>query len=320
MPVRPPFRLDFTVAALQRVATNAVEVWEDARYLRAFATRDGPVVWEVAQRQGRPALRLRLHGPAGELGPWKVLLRRMLGADVDLAPFYTAAARVPILADLAERLRGLKPPRFATLWESLVNTIAFQQLSLASGMASVGRLTRRCSPPVTFAGAVLHPFPAPEAVSELSDGELRACGFSAAKARSLRAAASAILSGALREEELEPLPDAEVAGRLRQVPGVGPWTSALVLLRGLGRLASFPRGDSGADRRLRAVFGGTDAAQLLAALGDQRGMLYFHLLLSSRLGAATAGAPPSPPSRPARSRRARRRRRPASPPRPRSPP
>ena len=41
---------------------------------------------------------------------------------------------------------------------------------------------------------------APEAVAELSDGELRACGFSAAKARSLRAAASAILSGALSEE------------------------------------------------------------------------------------------------------------------------
>jgi hypothetical protein len=39
-----PFRLDYTVAALQRVATNAVEAWTDGRYLRAFTTSDGPVV------------------------------------------------------------------------------------------------------------------------------------------------------------------------------------------------------------------------------------------------------------------------------------
>ena len=99
VPVRPPFRLDYTVAALQRVATNAVEVWtNDGRYLRAFTTPDGPVVWEVAQDQDRPALRLRLHGPAGAPGPWRSLLRRMLGLDVDLGPFSAVAARVPVLA------------------------------------------------------------------------------------------------------------------------------------------------------------------------------------------------------------------------------
>lgn len=321
VPVRLPFRLDYTVAALQRVATNAVEVWtDDGRYLRAFTTPDGPVVWEVAQDQDRPGLRLRLHGPAGAIGPWISLLRRMLGLDVELGPFYAVAARVPILAGLAERFRGVKPPRFATLWESLVNTIAFQQLSLASGMATLGRLVRRCASPVAFDGATLYPFPAPEAVSGLRDADLRACGFSGAKALSLRAAAGAILDGTVREDELERLPDSAVVERLRQVPGVGPWTASLVLLRGMGRLTSFPRGDSGANRRLRAVFGAIDAAELLATLDDFRGMLYFHLLLSSRYADRFIAEKPCPPSHPARSPRARRPRRRASRRRPISPP
>jgi DNA-3-methyladenine glycosylase II len=180
-----------------------------------------------------------------------------------------------------------------------VNTIAFQQLSLASGMAAVGRLVRRCASPVPFDGASLYPFPAPEAVTSLPDAELRACGFSGAKARSILAAADAVLNGVLREDELERLPDPAVVERLRQLPGVGPWTSSLVLLRGLGRLTSFPMGDSGANRRLRAVFGAADAAQLLATLGDFRGMLYFHLLLSSRYADRVKAATPRPPSTPA---------------------
>jgi hypothetical protein len=38
-----------------------------------------------------------------------------------------------------------------------------------------------------------------------------------------------------------------------------------------GRLTSFSMGDSEANRRLRAVFGTTDAARLLTTLGDFRG-------------------------------------------------
>jgi DNA-3-methyladenine glycosylase II len=283
VPVASPFRLDFTVAALQRVPANPVEVWtDDGRYLRAFDAPSGPLVWEVTQGAQHGPLALRLHGGDAETECWVALLRRMLGCDVDLSGFYALAAEVPVLAELAGRFRGLKPPRFATLWESLVNTIAFQQLSLASGMAAVVRLASRCTRPIVFRGVSLRPFPGAEAVDRLGDEDLRACGFSSAKVRSLRAAAAAVLGGALREEELERLPDEEAAVRLTELPGVGTWTSSLLLLRGLGRLGSFPAGDSGANRRLHATFGPVDPARLLARLGAWRGMLYFHLLLTSR--------------------------------------
>jgi DNA-3-methyladenine glycosylase II len=282
----PPFRLDLTVAALQRVPTNPVDVWtEDGRWLRAFATPRGPVVCEVAQGVGRPpTLQIRLHGPARGKASWRRLLRRMLGTDLDLGPFYRRAARVPVLAALAERFRGLKPPRYASLFESFVSTIAFQQLSLASGMAAVGRLARLCSPPVAFDGLSLWPSPSARCVARATEADLRACGLSGAKVRSLQAAARAILDGTLVEEDLEQLPDEEVVARLRTIPGVGPWTASLLLLRGMRRLDGFPVGDAGAERRLRAIFGAQDPASILARLGEWRGMLYFLLLLASRSG------------------------------------
>jgi hypothetical protein len=41
---------------------------------------------------------------------------------------------------LAMRFRGLKPPRFATVFEGLVNGITCQQLSLTVGIIFLNRL------------------------------------------------------------------------------------------------------------------------------------------------------------------------------------
>jgi DNA-3-methyladenine glycosylase II len=149
-------------------------------------------------------------------------------------------------------------------------------------MAAVRRLAERAAPLVPVDGATLRPFPSAEAVAAMDEAALRACGLSAAKARAVHAAAEAVRSRELREEDLEALPSAGAAERLLALPGIGPWSAALVLLRGLGRLDVFPAGDSGATRRLRTALPGASGARLLDALGPWRGMLYFHLLLDGR--------------------------------------
>ncbi|MGZ3510494.1 MAG: hypothetical protein ACXVAC_19240, partial [Vulcanimicrobiaceae bacterium] len=65
------------------------------------------------------------------------------------------------------------------------------------------------------------------------------------------------------------------------VRGIGPWSAAVVLLRGFGRLDTFPMGDSGVARSIRLLTGDPNAQVdgVLEALGPTRGMLYFHLLL-----------------------------------------
>jgi len=68
------------------------------------------------------------------------VLDQLLGRRIDLRSFYRFANQDPRLSDLTQRFYGLKPPRFPTVFETLVNGIACQQLSLAVGITLLNRL------------------------------------------------------------------------------------------------------------------------------------------------------------------------------------
>ena len=81
----------------------------------------------------------------------------------------------------------------------------------------------------------------------------RHAGLSAAKAQTLPSAARIIADGILSEGQFEALPTPGARGRLQELAGIGPWTADAILLRGLGRLDVFPRGDVSARRNLAAL-------------------------------------------------------------------
>lgn len=278
LPVTSPFRLDLTVRALHRLPQNRVDVLEGPRYLRAFETPRGPLVWEITQ--AGEALELALYGKLDEPAPYAELARTMLGTELDLAPFHARARRIRGFSGLARRFRGLMPPRFSCLWETLLNAIPFQQLSLVSAFATLGRIIEATSEPVVVGERLLYPLPTAERLAGMSERELARRGLSGTKASALRRASLAIASGSIDETELEALPTELLRERLLALHGVGPWTASLMLLRGYRRLEIFPSGDAGATRTLREVLPDADAEELLRELGPYRGMLYFHLLLA----------------------------------------
>lgn len=81
---------------------------------------------------------------------------------------------------------------------------------------------------------------------------------------------------------LEELPSPAAAALLCGIKGVGPWTAAVILLRGPGRLDVFPAHDTSVARNLMLVSGSTsvDIEAVLHALSPQQGMLYYLLLLA----------------------------------------
>jgi DNA-3-methyladenine glycosylase II len=290
--VARPFRLDRTVAVLQRLPQAPVDVWEGGAYVRAFDGPLGPAAWRVTQAPSAPGrarlapvtLDVEVAGPRGAAEPWSRLLRRMLGLDVALAPFFALVRRIPELAPLVPLALGLRPPRFASLHEAFASVILFQQVSLASAVATLRRLVAALSRPIPTARGPLLPFPGAAALASAPDAVLRRAGLSGAKARSLRAAAAAIAAGTLRDDDLDALPTPALVARLQGEEGVGEWTASLLALRYFGRLDVFPPGDVAAERALGIVGG----AALVERLGPWRGMLYY-LLFVRRM--ALAGAP-----------------------------
>jgi DNA-3-methyladenine glycosylase II len=279
--VRAPYRLDLTVNVLRRLSTNLVDVLSpDGAYVRWLG--HAPELAIVCVRQPNAGtLTVEIEGDRRDHPRLIALVRRILGVEVDLTPFYRSASTVQWLHPLVSRMRGVRPPRYPTLWEACVNAIVFQQISLHAASAIMGRLTVGLNEPVEHSGVRLYPFPSPEQVLSAPDSVLRTAGLSAGKLATLRRVADALGTGVLGEARLERLPSPEAATLLRSIKGIGPWTAVVILLRGLGRLDVFPANDTSVARNLTLVGGPAtlDVETLLDTLGSERGMLYYHLLL-----------------------------------------
>lgn len=290
--VEPPYRLDLTVSALRRSSANVVDVYTaDGRYLRALDGVRGPVVVSVTQPR-RNALSVSVTGSVVDTAQAIASVRRMLGTECDVSAFHRQARTVPWLAPLARRVRGLRPPRYPSLFEACANAILFQQVSLQAASAIMRRMVVALGNRVEHDGVPLIVFPRVEQFLDAKHAMLRTAGMSANKIAALRRVGAAIASGALSEIMLEEQSSEDASLLLRDIKGIGPWTATVILLRGLGRIDVFPEKDSGVAANLARVAGRpVNTSRLVNKLGSQRGMLYFCLLVARLDSRGETGRP-----------------------------
>jgi DNA-3-methyladenine glycosylase II len=289
----PPYRLDLTVWALKRRPDYVADRWNGTTYSRVLSLSGShgvPVL--AAVEQDGPRLHVSLSSNDGPLteplqADARAALERLLGTSIDLSGFYRAAEDT-YLTPLALLLRGLKPPRYATLFEALANAVTCQQITLTAGLRILNRLTEAYGAPFTSAegGVTAYAFPRAEDVAGRATPEdLRALGYSRQKARAMLEIAEELASGRLDLPALEALDDDTALTRLRRLHGVGRWTAEYVLLRGLGRLHVFPGDDVGVRKRVEQWLGLTErldypgVRKALTRWERHGGVIYLHLLV-----------------------------------------
>lgn len=133
--------------------------------------------------------------------------------------------------------------RRAAGFEGLAAIIVAQQVSTASANAIFARLEGRFVP--LDASAIL--------AAEESD--LKVCGLSAPKMRTLRAIATAVAEGSLDFESLARAPAEAAHATLCAIKGIGPWTADIFLLFCLGHADAFPSGDLALQEGARLALG-----------------------------------------------------------------
>jgi DNA-3-methyladenine glycosylase II len=151
--------------------------------------------------------------------------RHLTGLDDPIAAL--AAAHGPIDAFRPTTPTGITDPLAA-----LALGVTGQQISRLAALAIFGRLTALLGGAVDAAG-----------LAAASEDELRAVGLSRAKARALRGLGERVASGTLDLAGLVGLGDDEATRRLVALPGIGPWSAEVFLLRHLRRPDVFPGGD-----------------------------------------------------------------------------
>ena len=141
---------------------------------------------------------------------------------------------------------ALVPEKGRSPFQSLVQAVAHQQLN---GTAANTILTRFKK---------LFPkrrFPQPADLANVTDAQIRACGFSFAKIRAIRDIAEKALSGVVpTSREIVMLTDEVIILRLTEVRGVGRWTVEMLLIFQLGRENVLPADDFGVRNGFRVAY------------------------------------------------------------------
>ncbi|HWF59512.1 MAG TPA: hypothetical protein VN666_04290 [Nitrospira sp.] len=278
-----PFRLDLTVWTLRRRLNNTMDRWEGGIYRRTLVIGAMPI--QVAVTQQNTRLVVTVTGadlPSKAKSDVTAALDRLLGLRVDLRKFYRLASQETKLHQLARRFLGMKPPRFPSVFEALVNAIACQQLSLTVGITLLNRLTERYGLGSPNEGRA---FPRPDDLDKVEVQALRAFGYSRSKGQTVIDAARAMREGKLDLDGFTTMDDAETVNRLMELRGVGRWTAEYTLLRGLGRIHQFPGDDVGAQKnlhrwlRLKRPPDYDHVHRVLRKWRPYAGLIYFHLLL-----------------------------------------
>lgn len=288
----PPFRLDLTAWTLRRRPDNVIDRWDGQTYRRVLVEDGNPFEIAVTQfeQSGMPRLRVSVTGevPGSDKKAYiNTALERLLGIHVDLTEFYRFCEKDEALRFPANQFRGSKPPRFPTYFETLVNAIACQQITLTLGIRLLNRLTEACGSTIETEKGSFHAFPRPQQLANMDIEKLREMGFSYRKAGYLTGLAQAVTEGQFDLEEIEKLDDKEAVKRLCTLKGVGRWTAEYFLLRGLGRTHIFPGDDVGARNnlqrwlRLSEPMNYDEVHKSLRQWDAYGGLIYFHLLLKS---------------------------------------
>ncbi len=284
-----PFRLDLTAWALRRRAANMVDRWDGLAYSRTVAYADMPV--RITASQISPDEVKVILESKGDISPAveneiRLLIRRTFGLNIDLQSFYALTAHDRHISGFVQEFKGVKPPRFPSLFEALVNAIACQQVSLDAAIIILNRFAENLGFAFEDRAGVTHAFPRPEDVADASEEKIKSAGFSTQKAHAIRKLAKDVLNRRLNLASLEEMTDSQAKEYLLGIRGIGRWSAEYVLLRGLGRLDTFPGDDIGAQNNLQRIFGlpekpgYEEIKKLTSAWQPFQGMVYFHLLLN----------------------------------------
>ncbi len=196
---------------------------------RTAHTPEGPVTVRLTVGQG---LRAQAWGPGAARGIEEV--PRWLGLYE--APWVLSSH--PVTDRLLRQHRGLRSTDTRNVFEALVNVVLQQQVSWNEAAMTWRRLCEAVGEPAPGPTDLRLP-PTPQAIRSAGLGRLESAGIGGKRARTL----VEVAWSARAVQKAADLPTAAATELLQKVPGVGPWTAALVLGLRFARPEPVPVGD-----------------------------------------------------------------------------
>jgi DNA-3-methyladenine glycosylase II len=235
--IRP--RGPFSWAAANDVGRNFGPVrhnWQEPGAVRMTFLLDGsfaPVGVDLRFEGG--ALRGEVAGTS-DLAAVERQVARIFSLDVDGIDYPAVGRREPRVGRLMNALPGLRPVCFTSPYETATWAVMSQRISMAQAATIKARLIAEHGHALTLGGVEVRCFPTPERLLEVES----VAGLAAEKVERLHGVGRAALAGLLDCDRLRALGDEAGPASVRVIPGIGPFWSSGIYLRGCGIQDVFP--------------------------------------------------------------------------------
>ncbi len=178
-------------------------------------------------------------------------IARILSLDVDGTGFPAVGDRDRVAAGLQADYPGLRPVCFYSPYEAAAWTIIGNRIRMTQAAAIKATLARDHGQAVDVAGETLHAFPTPDVLRNLA----HIPGLTDIKVERLHALADATLAGDLDATALRAQPPDQALRALQKLPGIGPFSAELILIRGAGHPDVFPLAEPRVHQAMATEYG-----------------------------------------------------------------
>lgn len=219
------------------------------------------------------------------------MVKYVFNLEFDLNGFYHDIEKEPTIKRIAQQLYGLKNPTTPTVFESLIDSIVEQQISIKVAHTIEQRLARKFGETLTIDNATYYLYPTPQKIAEASIEDIQQVGLSQRKAEYIQGAAQLIAQGKLDLESMKFEKDPEhIVVELDKIRGIGVWTAELTMLRGMQRLDTLPADDFGIRRVISTYYCDgksiktKEARSIAEKWGKWKGLAAYYLIVAEAKG------------------------------------
>lgn len=267
-----------------------MDVARDGEYWRALRVGAHLALVRVRSRGtvDDPALDVYRMAATGAVDNHVVLgkLRHLLSTDMDMNPFYAFARTDSPLWETVEPLRGLHFIRAESIFEALLTTIIEQQIALTAALRAQRWLVEWAGNGIAYNGETFYAFATPAQVAAAQVADLKPLKITFRRMQLLIDVAQQQASGQLDLESLRQGSAQAAYESLVRIRGVGHWTAAWTLTRGLGAYDAVGHNDVALQAAVNLYYYGQSGRATAQAVGDMfagygeyAGLAAFHTLM-----------------------------------------
>ena len=214
-------------------------------------------------------------------------IRFIFNIGIDLCSFYKDIERDHTMSQIARQLFGLKNPTTSTVFESLVDSIVEQQISIKVAQTIEQRLVKKFGENLTIDGKVYYAYPTAQNIATAKLCDIQQVGLSLRKAEYILNASQLIVDSKLDLEQMKNEKNSDqIIAELDRIKGIGVWTAELTMLRGMQRLDALPADDFGIRRVISRYYCSgkpiktIEAREIAEVWGTWKGLAAFYLIIA----------------------------------------